>query len=355
MGRLWKKPTFLVLSSLVVLIMVAFVVGTVAPSTQYGATVGPVGRATEPPAHPTPPPTRTPVLSASAAGVMVPLIEPDQRTEPEEAVAIEATREQEPTIAATEELTTTPVVVGEASEELEEVEEVEEAVPTAEAVAAAEDEHASPTAEATEVPMPTEEAEEAEGTEGAEATEEMTPTEEPAFTPTVAPLEQRVQEATGPGWTIVPNGDVSEDGNPETIAYQPADIALSRTFADPLYRSYPWVVSELLIVQEGEQGELEYLLTVTPEHLMTYDTKLMTLSVPSEGGFRAPEAFLATYTRDRDVQLTLIPLTREGEPYMQSIGIAWDEEAGEYRLILSVNIPTPADAEAESEEPADDQ
>jgi len=272
-----------------------------------------------------------------------------------EAVAIEATREQEPTIAATDELTTTPVVVGEAAEE---VEEVEEAVPTAEAVAAAEDEHASPTAEAaeaTEVPMPTEEAEEAEGTEVAEAPEEMTPTEEPAFTATVAPLEQRVQEATGPGWAIVPNGDVSGDGNPETIAYQPADITLSRTFADPLYRSYPWVVSELLIVQEGEQGELEYLLTVTPEHLMTYDTKLMTLSVPSEGGFLAPEAFLATYTRDSDVQLTLIPLTREGEPYMQSIGLAWDEEAGEYRLILSVNVPTPADAEANSEEPADDQ
>ncbi|NJN67681.1 MAG: hypothetical protein HC884_13710 [Chloroflexaceae bacterium] len=338
MGSLWKKPTLLVLSSLVVLIMVALVVGTVAPSTEYGATMVAVARKTEPPARTAEPPARATVAPAGAAGVMVPLIEPDEEERGEEALAIEATEEGETPGETTDETAMAP-----------EVEVIEETVPTTGAVAAA---------EATEVPT-SEVTEEVAATPEVEVIEETIPTTgavaaaEEAEALTAVSLEERVRETTGPGWTIVSNGDVSGDGNPEVIAYQVADMTLSRTFADPLYRSYPWIVSELLVVQEGETGELEYLLTVTPESLMTYDQKLMTLGVPSSGNYRSPAAFLATYTRDSEVPFTIIPITSAGEPYMQSIGFAWDKEAGEYRLILAVNVPTPAADEA-SEEPAEE-
>jgi len=164
-----------------------------------------------------------------------------------------------------------------------------------------------------------------------------------------APTERAYPAPTEPGqvtgeqkvWRVVEDIDINNDGVDEFLVFRGTDIVPSPKFSDPAYDYYQVLASEFAILHQGVKNTpTEWLLKVTPERITANGETLMSLVVPEKGNFIAPAAFLIGYSAESDVQITIIPLDKEGKRYMQNIRFSWDEEARQYRLILWMKMPT---------------
>jgi cation:H+ antiporter len=141
-----------------------------------------------------------------------------------------------------------------------------------------------------------------------------------------------------PGTLILDERDVNNDGQTEIITYGPSRVQPAEAFGAPAYAGYNLVASEVDISHAKVDEAVCPLLKVTTEQITTGEERLLTFAVPSSGAkFRKPAAFLVHYRRDSDIPLSVIPLTRKGERYMQGIGFTWDEETRAYRLVMELD------------------
>lgn len=158
-------------------------------------------------------------------------------------------------------------------------------------------------------------------------------------------------------WEVVEQLDINHDDVFELLVFRDSEIALAPEFSDPAYIYYPVLASEFAVVQIGGavHSTPTWLLNVTTEHIAASGETLISFVAPDTGSqkpgtelarkvldARVPAAFLIGYSPESDVQITIIPVDDEGRRFMQSLGVAWDSEAEQYRLILSVKMP-PAD------------
>ncbi len=175
---------------------------------------------------------------------------------------------------------------------------------------------------------------------------EQNPTRQATAEPT--PTPSRIQQVTivlgEKGWQIVPDVDLNDDGrNNEILAYIPAEMPLARDFSDPMYDEYQLLATSLAILQQTQQTQqsnpLRLLLKITPQGITAGEQSLLSFALPASSQFGPPTAFLTTYNPEGPIHVTVIPVSNTGERYMQSIGLAWNEEEAVYRLVLSVRRP----------------
>ncbi len=113
----------------------------------------------------------------------------------------------------------------------------------------------------------------------------------------------------GSEWTVLAQGDFNGDGRRDVVAYKPGSVA-SRAI-DP---SMPYNTSQLVIVQEGSNGQPELQLDISPSQVFVPGNVLTRYGTP-------PSGFLVGIAGQG---VSFIPLGATGEPLGQRTTLTWN-------------------------------
>lgn len=125
----------------------------------------------------------------------------------------------------------------------------------------------------------------------------------------------------GPEWTLLYAGDLNADSRADVVAIKLAQgVTADATFRQPGYSAYKGPASEMVIVQAGDDGKPQVLLTLAGGRVQAGSN-----TVASVDG---AAAYMVNVTPGAQPLITIWGISAAGKPVGSAVGIEWNNGYG---------------------------